>query len=100
MIDLIPIMGNLANAYMPILLIILCAMNVFNVWTKVLLPSFMNIISLQMLTLLQLLGACCIKRFRLGMCYCLVNCDRKFSYDEEFTDERIDQGKDIIATGT
>jgi hypothetical protein len=66
-IDLIPIMGNLANAYLPILLVILCAMNVFNVWTK-------------------LLGACCIKRFR------------KFSYDEEFTDERIDQGKDIIAT--
>jgi len=66
-VDLIPVMGNLANAYMPIVLVLLCAMNLFNVWTK-------------------LLGACCIKRFR------------KFSYDEEFSDERIDQGKDIIAT--
>lgn len=66
LVDLVPVMGTWANAYLPILLVVLCGMNVFNIWTKI-------------------LGACCIKRFR------------KFSYDEEFSDERIDQGKDIIA---
>jgi len=66
MVNIVPLLGDWANAYLPLFLIVLCAMNVFNVWT-------------------WLTTTCCLKRFR------------KFTYDEDFSDERIDQGAEIIS---
>jgi len=66
--DLVPIFGEegSANAFLPLILIILCALNIFNVYSWI-------------------LGLFCFKRFR------------KFTYNEDFSDERIDKGKDIVS---
>jgi hypothetical protein len=70
-INLAPLLGGEDKgtvAFLPLCLIVLCALHIFNVYN-------------------WLFGCCCFKRFR------------KFVYDEDFSDERIDQGRDIIAQG-
>eukprot|EP01118_Nematostelium_gracile_P009721 TRINITY_DN3277_c0_g2_i4.p1 TRINITY_DN3277_c0_g2~~TRINITY_DN3277_c0_g2_i4.p1 ORF type:complete len:497 (-),score=77.49 TRINITY_DN3277_c0_g2_i4:29-1519(-) len=52
--------------FLPLVLIVLCAFNVFNVYSWI-------------------LGFCCFRRFQ------------RFVYDEEYSDDRIIQGKDIAA---
>jgi len=65
--DFVPIFGDkrAASAFLPLVLIILCAFNIFDVYS-------------------WLLGCFCFKRFR------------KFTYTEDFSDERIDKGRDIV----
>jgi len=65
--NLVPLLGNavVMNALIPLTLLALCCLNVFNVYS-------------------WLLGCFCLRKFK------------KFVYDEDFSDERIEQGKDII----
>jgi len=64
--NLTPLFGSYANAFLPLCLVVLCLFNILDVYS-------------------WLLQCFCFKRFK------------KFRYDEDFSDERIDQGKDIVA---
>lgn len=73
--NLAPLLGNAWNVYFPILLVLFCAANVFDFYSR-----FLDWFSAAV--------SCC---YRVKV--------NRFEYDEDFVDDRIDRGKEIINQG-